>query len=577
MNPTASNFTRLSRARRTNIKPALFSVLLFALTNQHVYAGSATWNLSPTSSEWYSSTNWTPATVPNGPNDTASFGFSNTTSIYLDVGFTEVSSVIFNPEASAFSFIVGYIYIGPSFTFSGPGVINNSGVVQNFGATGSLYGEANPGTIAFTNSASAGSLAQFTAYGGYGTDNGTTGGEITFDGTSSAGSAVFVNDATAAEGGGSGDTTFSGDSSADHATFTNNGGAVSGAYIDGGYTYFQDAATAASAAITSTGATIRGAYGGETFFWDVSTAADAVITCSGGTVLNASSGATIFEETATAGNATLIANGGQGGGFGGLVTFVSDSTGGTSRVEVFGNGALSISSHNAPGITIGSVEGDGQVLLGANNLTVGSNNLNTTFSGVIQDTGSLTKIGNGRLILTNANTYTGGTTVDAGILLVNNRSGSGTGSGNVRVSGGTFGGAGSVTGAVILGTGSGTGAFLAPGKSGVKPGTLTCQSKLTLKADATYKVTLDSRIAAADKVSALGVSIRNALILFNDIGASVIPPGTVFTVIDNTAATPIAGTFSNLADGSTVTVGSNTFQADYQGGDGNDLTLTVVP
>jgi len=32
-----------------------------------------------------------------------------------------------------------------------------------------------------------------------------------------------------------------------------------------------------------------------------------------------------------------------------------------------------------------------------------------------------------------------------------------------------------------------------------------------------------------------------------------------------------------LADGSTITVGNNTFAADYQGGDGNDLTLTVVP
>ena len=38
----------------------------------------------------------------------------------------------------------------------------------------------------------------------------------------------------------------------------------------------------------------------------------------------------------------------------------------------------------------------------------------------------------------------------------------------------------------------------------------------------------------------------------------------------------IAGTFSNLADGASITVGNNTFQADYQGGDGNDLTLTVI-
>jgi len=37
------------------------------------------------------------------------------------------------------------------------------------------------------------------------------------------------------------------------------------------------------------------------------------------------------------------------------------------------------------------------------------------------------------------------------------------------------------------------------------------------------------------------------------------------------------GTFSNLADGAIVTIGSNTFQANYEGGDGNDLTLTVLP
>ena len=40
---------------------------------------------------------------------------------------------------------------------------------------------------------------------------------------------------------------------------------------------------------------------------------------------------------------------------------------------------------------------------------------------------------------------------------------------------------------------------------------------------------------------------------------------------------PIIGTFMNLPDGGTITAGNNTFQANYEGGDGNDLTLTVVP
>jgi hypothetical protein len=47
--------------------------------------------------------------------------------------------------------------------------------------------------------------------------------------------------------------------------------------------------------------------------------------------------------------------------------------------------------------------------------------------------------------------------------------------------------------------------------------------------------------------------------------------------MSNTALTPISGAFSKLADGSTFTVGNNTYQADHAGGDGNDLTLTIVP
>ena len=59
---------------------------------------------------------------------------------------------------------------------------------------------------------------------------------------------------------------------------------------------------------------------------------------------------------------------------------------------------------------------------------------------------------------------------------------------------------------------------------------------------------------------------------------SALPAGPAFTAIGNTAGgQPDHGTFVNLADGSTITVGSNTFQANYEGGDGNDLTLTVVP
>ena len=51
---------------------------------------------------------------------------------------------------------------------------------------------------------------------------------------------------------------------------------------------------------------------------------------------------------------------------------------------------------------------------------MGTNNLGTTFSGLIQDGGrrgtggSLTKAGTGKLTLTKSNTYTGGTTITGG-------------------------------------------------------------------------------------------------------------------------------------------------------------------
>ena len=266
-----------------------------------------------------------------------------------------------------------------------------------------------------------------------------------------------------------------------------------------------------------------------------------------------------------------------------MIVFSSASTGGTARVEVFDNGNLDISRHDAPSLTTGSIEGSGAVFLGANNLTVGTNNLSTTFSGLMQDGGTnggiggwLTKAGSGDLTLSNANTYTGGTTITEGTLLVKNDIGSATGGGAVQVKAGTLSGTGKISGAVTVATGT-SAATLLPGAA-TEPGTLTLQSTLTFSPLATYKFVINSSTPIADEVLANGVTIkRGAQFTFTDLGTAVLSTGTVFTVISNTSANRIAGTFANLADRSTFTAGSNTFQANYKGGDHNDLTLTVVP
>lgn len=109
------------------------------------------------------------------------------------------------------------------------------------------------------------------------------------------------------------------------------------------------------------------------------------------------------------------------------------------------------------------------------------------------------------------------------------------------------------------------------------PASLTGQNTPTVfRPGAVYACGVNPRQSTADSLAANGVTLASGTTLtLQAAGAGTISPGTVFTVINNTAATPITGTFSNLADGSTITIGNNTFQADYEGGDGNDLTLTV--
>ena len=145
---------------------------------------------------------------------------------------------------------------------------------------------------------------------------------------------------------------------------------------------------------------------------------------------------------------------------------------------------------------------------------------------------------------------------------------------------GKLGGKGIIAGPVTVGAGNGSGAVLAPGylHGANRPGTLTIQSLLTLNGEGIYQMELNSSSAMADEVAALGVVINaGARFSFADIGNSTLPIGTVFTIINNTSATPIAGAFSNLPDGSTFTSNGNAYQVSYEGGDGNDLTLTVVP
>ncbi len=144
----------------------------------------------------------------------------------------------------------------------------------------------------------------------------------------------------------------------------------------------------------------------------------------------------------------------------------------------------------------------------------------------------------------------------------------------------TLGGSGTVAGAVGLGTGSGAGAFLAPAAGTPAQSSLTIQKALTFNADATYTCTFKAKKnkARTDEVVANGVTINSGA-TFDLQGQTKgrLRRGLTLTVISNTSAKPISGRFSNLPEGAIVNVNGNNLQASYEGGDGNDLTLTVVP
>jgi hypothetical protein len=147
----------------------------------------------------------------------------------------------------------------------------------------------------------------------------------------------------------------------------------------------------------------------------------------------------------------------------------------------------------------------------------------------------------------------------------------------VQVKGGTLGGSGTISGAVKVGTGTGTGGTLDPA-AGREIVTTVILSSLTLQSDAVYQATIDFKNKKSTSVRAVGVTLSNGpTIALRKIRQGRLPQGKVFKLIRNDSANPISGTFNNLANGAIVNIGGVNFLADYEGGDGNDLTLTVVP
>ncbi|MGN6371258.1 MAG: autotransporter-associated beta strand repeat-containing protein [Phycisphaerae bacterium] len=191
-----------------------------------------------------------------------------------------------------------------------------------------------------------------------------------------------------------------------------------------------------------------------------------------------------------------------------------------------------------------------------------ANPFDITLSGALSGGGSVVKTGGGNLTLAGNNTYTGGTTVNAGTLFVNNTSGSGTGTGPVVVTAGGLGGSGTVAGDVTINSG----AHLAPGNDNV--GTLHL-GNLTLSSGSILD--FDFNTAANSMVNLTGS------LTINGGGINLYQEGTTNPFTTNgtydlfALAGSVPGNFNALqilngAPGVTYTLGSTA----------HDITLTIT-
>jgi autotransporter-associated beta strand protein len=143
------------------------------------------------------------------------------------------------------------------------------------------------------------------------------------------------------------------------------------------------------------------------------------------------------------------------------------------------NGGCTINLGAVFGGTSTSLSGATTASASLTTYVIGGVNTNSVFNGVISDGGAAATAlifnGPGSLTLGGNNTFSAGTTVNGGTLLVNNTVGSGTGSGSVSINpGATLGGNGIIGGQVSFAAG----ATLAPGGNG--SGTLTITNDLGL-------------------------------------------------------------------------------------------------
>jgi autotransporter-associated beta strand protein len=462
-------------------------------------AGPPVWENPATDNNWNNGANWVGGTVPTAT-DIAEFDASNITIIDIQQLNTQVGALRFNAGAPAYTFnITGTPGVPSSLIIQGDGIADISGNAPTFvvsGVSGAL------GTLQFNNSSTADDATIITnafgqtiftgnSTGGFARFIADAGGVVDFSGTSgSAGNSRVT--AGSIEGSGTynlgGNTLVVGLNGLD-ATVSgtvNDGGMSGGTGASlvkvGGGTLILSGANTYTGLTAVLGGTLQLGDGGTSgsILGSVFNATTLAINRSdtytfggaivgGGAFVQMGPGTTVFTGNSFYTGGTTIAAGtlqlGNGGASGSIVGNVVDNgifavnrsdtytfggvISGTGAFQQSGTGTTILTADSSYGggttINAGTLQlGDGVTsgsIVGnvTNNGTFAINRADTyTFGGVISGTGAFAQIGPGTTILTAANTYAGGTTINAGVLAVAADANLGAAAGALALGGGTL-------------------------------------------------------------------------------------------------------------------------------------------